>query len=64
MVNPFLFMTVTLVKAEEVSGHYEPLAGTNLLGTTVSSLNRLKDLNNKGEDAKAFPERRYADGRL
>lgn len=54
MVNPFLFMTVTLVKAEQTSGRFEHVAGDNLLGTTVSSLNRLKDVNNKGRYAKCL----------
>lgn len=45
-MNPFLFMNAVLVGAER--GPSDALKGNQLLGQNVSSLHRLKDVNNKG----------------
>lgn len=49
LVNPFLFMNAVLVSAENENGQVQTLKGNQLLGQNVSSLHRLKDINNKGE---------------
>ena len=45
MVSPRTFMMVTLVDTKD---NDELVMGKNLIGQTVSSLHRLKDINNKG----------------
>ena len=51
-MNPFLFMTATLVEEEvQEDGTYKPIPGVQIIGQNVSSLHRLKDINNKGEEA-------------
>ena len=52
LVNPFLFMNVLLVEPDAIDGAYKPVGGNSLLGSTVSSLHRLKDINNKGGSAQ------------
>lgn len=47
LVSPRTFMMVTLIPERE--GEDQPSAGKYLIGSTVSSLHRLKDINNKGE---------------
>ena len=52
LVNPFLFMNAVLVSAENEHGQPsvpKTLQGNQLLGQNVSSLHRLKDINNKGK---------------
>lgn len=49
LVNPFLFMNAVLVSADNEQGQPQSLKGNQLLGQNVSSLHRLKDINNKGE---------------
>jgi hypothetical protein len=46
MVSPRTFMMVTLINVKD--GAEELVAGKYLIGQTVSSLHRLKDINNKG----------------
>jgi hypothetical protein len=46
MVSPRTFMMVTLIMVKD--GQEENVAGKYLIGQTVSSLHRLKDINNKG----------------
>lgn len=54
LVNPFLFMTATLVYADELeNGTYKPADGSDIIGQSVSSLHRLKDINNKGKNVPA-----------
>lgn len=58
LVNPFMFMIAVLVEAEPApqgdpndpssTDAWKPVQGNNLLGQTVSSLHRLKDVNNAG----------------
>lgn len=50
LVNPFLFMTATLVEPDQQeNGSYKPIQGVQIIGQNVSSLHRLRDINNKGE---------------
>jgi hypothetical protein len=50
LVNPFLFMTATLVEVDhDEHGMYKPIPGIQIIGQNVSSLHRLKDIDNKGE---------------
>lgn len=50
LVSPRTFMMVTMVVCKDGSnGNEEVLNGKYLIGQTVSSLHRLKDINNKGE---------------
>ena len=45
-------MTATLVEEEEQeNGTYKPIQGVQIIGQNVSSLHRLKDINNRGEEA-------------
>lgn len=53
LVNPFLFMTAQLVEPEaDATGSYNPI-GNEILGQNVSSLHRLKDIDNKGGSTTA-----------
>jgi hypothetical protein len=45
LVNPFLFMTAVLVDPNAQT----PVCPNQLIGSFVSSLHRLKDIDNKGE---------------
>lgn len=47
LVSPRTFMMVTLISVSKDGEELMP--GKNLIGQTVSSLHRLKDINNKGE---------------
>ena len=51
LVNPFLFMNAVLVSHEDDRAKSQPksLTGNQLLGQNVSSLHRLKDVNNRGK---------------
>jgi hypothetical protein len=52
-VNPFLFMTATLVEVDhDEHGMYKPIPGVQIIGQNVSSLHRLKDIDNKGEQLR------------
>ena len=43
-------MTASLVETEEQeNGSYRPVPGVQIIGQNVSSLHRLKDIDNKGE---------------
>ena len=43
-------MTASLVETEEQeNGSYRPIPGVQIIGQNVSSLHRLKDIDNKGE---------------
>jgi hypothetical protein len=53
LVNPFLFMTATLVEIDHNEhGIYTPIPGVQIIGQNVSSLHRLKDIDNKGEQLR------------
>jgi hypothetical protein len=44
-------MTATLVEEDEQdNGTFIPIQGVQIIGQNVSSLHRLKDVNNKGEE--------------
>lgn len=53
LVNPFLFMTATIVGTEPENGAFITIPGVNIVGQNVSSLHRLKDINNKGKQYQA-----------
>lgn len=46
LVSPRTFMMVTLMPSKDGE---DPVPGKYLIGQTVSSLHRLKDINNKGK---------------
>ena len=48
LVNPFLFMMATLVDAEQ-ENESTRIPGISLIGQSVSSLHRLKDIDNTGQ---------------
>ena len=52
-MNPFLFMNAILVEhIGELKGEqmvYNPIPGNPIIGQNVSSLHRLKDVDNKGK---------------
>ena len=53
LVNPFLFMTATLVEVEEAeNGKYQRISDRHLTGQTVPSLHRLKDIDGAGEQIR------------